>query len=134
MIFDIKMDFTPKTKFVAMGHLNNAPSTITYLSVVSRVSVRIAFLLAALNHLDILAYNIGNAYLKPCREKVWFLGGDEPDNYKGNIFVIARALYDLKYSAAVWHTKISKAFQAMDFVSTQEDPDVYRKLFVRSGR
>ena len=40
IIFDIKMDFTPKPRFVAGGHTTEAPSSITYLSVVSRDSVR----------------------------------------------------------------------------------------------
>jgi len=63
MIFDVKMDFTRKAIFVAGGHMTNPPSAITYSSVVSRDSVRIAFLLAALNEIDLLATDIGNAYL-----------------------------------------------------------------------
>jgi len=43
--------------------MTNPPSAITYSSVVSRDSVRIAFLLAALNEIDLLATDIGNAYL-----------------------------------------------------------------------
>jgi hypothetical protein len=55
MIFDAKMDFTRKARFVAGGHMTDPPSTLTYSSVVSRDSVRIAFLLAALNGV----FNIG---------------------------------------------------------------------------
>jgi hypothetical protein len=58
IIFDIKMDFTRKARFVAGGHRTDPPSTLTYSSVVSRDSVRIAFLIAALNELDILAADI----------------------------------------------------------------------------
>ena len=66
MIFDIKMDgkFTRKARLVADGHKTEAPSSLTYSSVVSRDSVRIAFMIAALNNLDVCACNIGNAYLK----------------------------------------------------------------------
>ena len=39
------------------------PSFMTYISVVNRESVRIAFPLAALNACDVLVGNIGNAYL-----------------------------------------------------------------------
>jgi len=55
MIFDIKMDgdFTWKARFVAGGHTTEAPASMTYSSMVSRESVRIAFLIAALNHLEI---------------------------------------------------------------------------------
>jgi hypothetical protein len=56
IIFDVKMDFTRKARFVTGGHKTDPPSFITYSSVVSRESVRIAFLLAALNDLDILAW------------------------------------------------------------------------------
>jgi hypothetical protein len=71
MIFDIKCDFTRKARFVAGGHRTDAPSQLTYSSAVTRDSVRIAFLIAALNDIDILAADIGNAYLQaPAREKV----------------------------------------------------------------
>jgi len=41
-IFDIKMDLTRKARLVASGHLTDVPSNLTYSSVVSRESVRIA--------------------------------------------------------------------------------------------
>jgi hypothetical protein len=57
MIFDIKMDFTRKARFIAGGHVTDPPSSITYDSVVLRDSVRIALLIASLNSLDILGAN-----------------------------------------------------------------------------
>mmetsp|Transcript_24287 Transcript_24287/g.34810 ORF Transcript_24287/g.34810 Transcript_24287/m.34810 type:complete len:1184 (-) Transcript_24287:1334-4885(-) len=72
MIFDVKTDFTRKARFVAGGHMTDPPSTLTYSSVVSRDSVRIAFVLAALNDIYLLAADIGNAYLNAsAREKVY---------------------------------------------------------------
>ena len=57
---------------VAGGHTTEAPSSITYSSVVSRDSVRISLTIAALNNLDVLACDIQNAYLTAqCREKIW---------------------------------------------------------------
>jgi len=54
------------------------PPSITYASVVSRESVRIVFLITALNDLDIEAVDIGNAYLNaPPREKVYIKCGLE---------------------------------------------------------
>ena len=51
-----------------------APSSITFLSVVSRDSVRIALNIVALNKLDLLACDIQNAYLTaPFRETIWTL-------------------------------------------------------------
>ena len=73
------MDFTRKAQFVAGGHMIETPSSITYSSVVvSRESVKITFLIAALNDLDIMSCDIENAYLNaPCKEKIWFVGGKE---------------------------------------------------------
>ena len=65
MVFDIKMgSLQRKCRLVAGGHTTEPPAAITYASVVSRESVRIAFTIAALNHLDIMAADIMNAYLK----------------------------------------------------------------------
>ena len=71
-IFGVKFDLNHKARCVAGGHLNKyMPEQCTYASVISRDSVHIGFLLAALNGLDILAGDISNTYLNaPCREKV----------------------------------------------------------------
>jgi hypothetical protein len=70
LIFDIKMDFAQKARFVAGGHTTEAPAGITYSSVVSRDRIHIAFLIAGLKDLNILACDITNAYLNaPCQER-----------------------------------------------------------------
>ncbi len=47
MIFDVKMeDFQQKAQQVAGGHLTKAPATITYASVVSCETVRLALTFA----------------------------------------------------------------------------------------
>jgi hypothetical protein len=58
IIFDIKMDFTRKAQFVAGRHTTEAPSSITYSSVVSRDSIHLAFLIAALNDIDIMSCDL----------------------------------------------------------------------------
>ena len=80
MIFDIKLgeNFRRKARLVGGGHTTTAPSSITFSSVVSRESVRIALTIAELNELDILAYDIQNEYLTAlCREKIWTFAGLE---------------------------------------------------------
>ena len=71
-VFDIKMEnFRRKARYVAGGHVTNPPAAATYASVVSRESVRIALVAAALNDLDILTADVQNAYLcAPITEKV----------------------------------------------------------------
>ena len=58
MIFDIKMDFTRKTRLVEEGCRNLKPLTSTYAGVVSRETVRIAFTDAALNGLDVWSADV----------------------------------------------------------------------------
>jgi len=129
MIFDIKCDFTRKARFVAGGHWTDVPDSITYSSVVTRDSVRIGFLLAALNDLDILAADVGNAYFQaPAREKVHTTAGPEfgPSNI-GKTVIIVRAMYGLKSSGAAWHAKLSETLRGMNFRPSYADPDVWMR-------
>ncbi|KAL7476293.1 hypothetical protein ACHAW6_002165, partial [Cyclotella cf. meneghiniana] len=73
MIFDVKMeDFCRKARLVAGGHMTKTPATLTYASVVSQDTVRIALLMAALNDIDIWAANVLNTYITtPCSKKIW---------------------------------------------------------------
>ena len=63
IIFDVKMDFTRKVHWVLDGHKTLYPVGSTFVEVVSRETVRIAFTYAALNGLNIFAADIRNAYL-----------------------------------------------------------------------
>jgi hypothetical protein len=60
VVWDVKMDFTRKAMHVAGGHYTDPNKALTYLSVVSRESVRIALLVAALNDLGICLTDIGS--------------------------------------------------------------------------
>jgi len=95
MIFYLKLDLTHKAHFVAGGHMTDPPTSLTYSSVVTRDSMRLAFLIAALNELDVLTADIGNAYLNAdTKEKVHTICGLEFGNqYIGRIAVIHKALY-----------------------------------------
>ena len=90
MIFDVKMSgLVRKACLVTGGHTTDAPSLITYSSVVSRGSVRIEFLVATLNDLDIMLADIKNAYLNaPNKEKIWTIAGHKFGKDKGAVFII----------------------------------------------
>ena len=79
MIFDIKQeDFRCKVHLVAGGHTTSAPATITSANVVSRESVRIALLLAALNNVEVKTADIENAYITaPCSKEIYTVLGPE---------------------------------------------------------
>ena len=64
MMFDIKIEsFCRKVRLVAGGNASEAPKCMTYSSVVSRESVRIALTLASLNELEVKAGDVENAYI-----------------------------------------------------------------------
>jgi hypothetical protein len=132
MIFDEKMDFTRKARFVAGRHTTDILGSITYSNVVSRDSAQLAFRIAGLNDLDILAGDVTNAYLNAkSREKMWFEEGIETGEDKGKLLIVTLALYGLKISGAAWRADILAAtLRDLNFTSTQADRDAW----IRSGR
>ena len=116
---------------VADGHKTDTPRLVTYSSVVSRDSVRICLLLAALNDLDVLSRDIENAYLTaPCREKCWTIGGKEFGPDEGKPFIITKTLYGLKSSDAAFRALLAETLDDMGFRSSHADPDVWLHLAV----
>jgi Reverse transcriptase (RNA-dependent DNA polymerase) len=130
MVFDVKVDFTRKARYVGGGHVTKPPSTHTYASVVSRESVRIAFLYAALNDLNIMSADIQGAYLNaPCKERVYTQCGPEfgPDNV-GRIALITKALYGLRTSAFAWREHLAQTLeQSLEFTHFLADNDVFMR-------
>ena len=57
-IFDVKMDLTWKSLFVANGNKTEAPIDLTCSRVISGESLRLSLLVASLNDLDMTAYDI----------------------------------------------------------------------------
>ncbi len=49
--------------------MTDTPPTLTYSSVASRESVQIAFLVAALNDLELMMFDVGNSYLNAATSK-----------------------------------------------------------------
>jgi hypothetical protein len=127
LIFDVKSDtLARKARFVAGGHRTDPPKDSTYASVVSRDSVRLFFLLAALNDVDVLACDVQNAYINATtKEKIWFRGGDEMGSDKGKVIVIVRALYGLKSSSARWREHMAQTLRNGGFMSCKADPDLW---------
>jgi hypothetical protein len=129
MIFNIKLDLTRKARFVAGGHWTDPDPNLSYSTVVTRESVRIAFVIVALNEIEIKSIDIGNAYLNaPAREKVYTTVGPEfsPDKI-GKPVLIVRALYGLKTSGAAWHAQLTATLRAMEFTPSMADPDVWMR-------
>ena len=136
IIFDIKMgeNFRRKARMVAGGHTTETPAALTYASVVSRDSVRIALTIAALNDLKVLACDIQNAYLTAqCREKIWTRAGPEFGSDQGKIMIIVRALYGLRSSGAAFRALLAETLLNMGYKPSLADPDVYMRPAVKSN-
>ena len=130
LVFDIKLGaLARKARYVAGGHMTDPPKDMTYSSVVSRDSVRIAFLVAALNDLDVLAADVQNAYLNaPTSEKVYATAGLEFGSHNvGRPVKIVRALYGLKSSGARWRDHMAASLRDAGYFSCKADPDVWMK-------
>ena len=129
LIFDLKLDMTHKARYVAGGHLTEVPTSMTYSSVVSRDSVRIGFLIAALNGLNLLAGDIQNAFLSaPTKERIFFYAGDEWKADKDRVVVVVRALYGLKSSALQFRNYLANTLgNHLGFKPSLADPDIWMK-------
>ena len=137
MIFDIKLgeNFRRKARMVAGGHQTVTPAALTYASVVSRDSVRIALMIAALNDLDILAADIQNAYLTAqCKEKIYTIAGPEFGSDEGKIFIIVRALYGLKSSGAAFRSLLAETLHDMGYVPSYADGDVWMRPGIKKNK
>ena len=132
-IFDIKMeDFRRKARYVAGGHMTEPPASITYASVVSRETVRIALTIAALNDLDVKMADIQNAYIKaPVSEKVYTILGEEWGPDAGKTAVIVRSLYGLKSSGASFRNHLADCMRHLGYTPCAADPDLWLKPMVR---
>jgi hypothetical protein len=100
--------------------MTEAPASITYSSVVSRDSVRLCLLIAALNSLDVLSCDIQGAYLTaPSREKVVITAGPEfGTELEGKILIVTRALYGLKSAGAAFRSYLADYLHRTDLRKT----------------
>ena len=134
LVFDVKMDFTRKARWVLDGHKTPKPTGSTYAGVVSRESIRIVFTYAALNGLDVCAADIRNAYLQaPSSQKDYVICGPEfgLENV-GKVALIHRALYGGKSAGKDFRNHLRSCMRHLDFVSCPADPDVWMRPAKRS--
>ena len=111
--------------------MTEAPATITYASVESNETVRIALMVATLNDLEIKLGDILNAYIQtPAIEKVWTTLGPEFSKDVGKNAVIVNALCGLESAGAAFRSHLAKCMESMGYESCRADPDIwYNNLF-----
>ena len=126
-IFNVKMNLTRKSRYMAGGHITYPTSSTTYASVVSREIVRIVSIVSALNELDILSENIQNSYLNAdTKWKKIIYSGDEYKYDQGKVVVIMRDLYGSKTSSSAWRNNLAEVLRNYKgFTSSPTYPDVW---------
>jgi len=106
--------------------LTDTPLSLTYSTVVTRESVRIAFTLAALNRLEVKSADVSNAYLNaPAREKVSIVAGPEFGSDQGSVMQVVRTWYGLKSSGAAWHAMLSQSMMDLNYQRCKADYDIW---------
>ena len=126
-IFDVKMsdNFRRKARFVADGNLVENPASITYSTLVSRESIRILLLVAALNDLEILGTDVQHAFLSADNlEQNWIRAGPEFGAEQRKLLIVIRALHGLKSASAAFRYFMAKKLYEIGFKSSSSDPDV----------
>ena len=113
---------------VAGGHRTpDVPHEDVFSPVVGMESVRLGFILARLNGLQVCAGDIGNAYLNArTREKVFIIAGPEfgPD-LEGERLLVDKSLYGLKTSAARFHEHLSTKLRTLGYKPSKADADLW---------
>ena len=129
LIWDVKMDFTRKARWVLDRHKTPDPIGSTFAGVVSRESVRIAFTYAALNDLQVFVADICNTYLQaPSSQKDYVVCGLEfgIENI-GKVALIHRALYGGKSAGWDFRNHLRSCMHHLDFRPCLADPDVWMR-------
>ena len=89
-------------------------------------TIRMAFVLAAMNNLDVCAADISTAFLYgKTREKVYIIAGKEFGNLAGKRMIIDKGLYGLKTSSARFHESLSAKLRKMGFSPSKADFDLW---------
>jgi hypothetical protein len=128
LVWDIKMDFTRKARWVLDGHKTTNPIGPTYAGVVSHESVHIAFTYVTLNGVDICPADIRNAYLQaPSSQKDYIICETEfgLENVSKSA-LIHRALYGGK-AGRDFRNHLRACMRHLDFVSSPADRDVWMR-------
>ena len=83
--------------------MTETPATMTYASVISLESVRLALMLSALKFIEVKCGDVDNAYITaPITEKSWSILGPEFGADARRKSIIFRALFGLNSSGAAF--------------------------------
>ena len=135
LVWDVKMDFTRKARWVLNGHKTLDPIGSTYTGVVSRESGCKALTYAALNDLNVFAADIRNAYVQALSsQKDYIICGPEfgVENI-GRTALIHHALYGGKAAGRDFRNHLCSCMEFLNFKSCLADPDMWMRPAIKSN-
>ncbi len=102
LVFDVKMDFTRKARWVKDGHKTPDSAMSSFAGVVSHDSIHIALVHVALLGLPVLGADIQNAYLQALSSEKHFIncGPEFGIENEGRVALIHCALYGGKVAGS----------------------------------
>ena len=118
MVFDVKFDGRRKTRYVIGGNVTRAMETEeVYAPVVSIDFIRILFLIAVMNDLDVRMVDVSCAFLQSkCKEKLFTCAGEEwGPEMAGRILVLLKSVYGTKTAPQAWFEELSEALVTLGF-------------------
>jgi hypothetical protein len=127
-VFDVKFDLRRKARLVAGGNFTDPPKEDVYSGVVSMDMIRLGFMLAKMNNLQICTADIGNAFLYgKTSEKCYIIAGPEFGEFQGQKLIIHKGLYGLRTSAARFHEHLAAKLRRMGYKPSRADANLYMK-------
>ena len=109
-------DFLRNSRLVAGGHMTETPDSMTYASVVSHETVRLALVIAAYNYLEVKCGDVLNAYITATiDEKFWTTLGPEFGNGARKRALIVCALCGWKSDGTDFCAHLGRCMQGLGF-------------------
>jgi Reverse transcriptase (RNA-dependent DNA polymerase) len=112
---------------VAREDLTKTPLALIYSSIVTREIVRNAFVIAALNGLDIMMLDVGNAYLnaQPTEKLYCYAGKEFGADEEGKLMIKRRASYGLKSLGVAYCAHFARTLIEIGFRASKADSDIW---------
>jgi len=111
---------------VTCGNFTDPDIAEIYLGVVGIEKVRILFVIADINGLNLIAADDYNAYLNGFKKEKLYLQIDY-GKLKGKWLIISKALYGLKTSAARWTDPIAEILRKLGFSPSYANTKIWMR-------
>ena len=129
LVYYVKSDLTIKARLVFYGSRVDPRGLSTRATVVKGLSVRLLYIIADSQNLQVLTGDICNAFIQAhTKLMIYTICGPEFGDREHSIVVIVRALYGLTTSAERFITMLADFLRTLGFVPSRYDRDDWMRL------